>query len=145
MEKMLSEICGELCNYFEDRSNIQRGEFTARGGFLFLPNVKEGQFIRIVGSTFNDGVHMYPCYTLQDETFSGTIYALQIPPELVEIATQLATSRNTAAASGEATNPYIMESFNGYQYTRATDAHGAPADWRVLYASKFDKWRKLPK
>lgn len=143
MEQILTQICGEIHNYFEDRANGKVGEFTISGGALPLSFVKEGQCVRIAGSAFNDGVHMYPFYDLQDETFVGSVWALRIPPELMSIAAEIQGSMDEEALGG-GLSPYISESFGGYTYTRATDKNGVPADWRTLYARKLDKWRKMP-
>ena len=87
---MISEICAELRNYFlRDYVNpehyIHYGSFViADGEMQSLPFLKVGQFYRIVGSTFNDGVHKYGATprsvedseTLTDEEFEGAICSL---------------------------------------------------------------------
>lgn len=144
MEQILSELCSELHNWFEDRGKGYFGTFAIEGGRLSLPNIKEGQCVRIVGSTFNDGVHMYPFYDLSDETFSGSCRAMNIPPEVMEFAADLERAREGQGASGSVFAPFTSESFGGYSYTKATDKNGVPLDWRTLAAKRLNKWRKLP-
>ena len=66
---MLTELCGHLRNWF-DRERYA-GTFTVENGSIALPFLREGQYFRILGSTFNDGVHQYPAYGLTDEAFDG--------------------------------------------------------------------------
>ena len=69
---MLTELCGVLRNWFEtDRIS---GTYTVENGSIALPFLQEGQFFRIVGSVFNDGVHQYPDYGRADETCPVLIF-----------------------------------------------------------------------
>ena len=56
----LTDLCAELNNYFEQLRIY--GEFEISNNSIDLSdyNVHEGQYIRIVGSVFNDGVYQYP-------------------------------------------------------------------------------------
>lgn len=147
MEQILTAICGELNNWFY--SPTERGcvgYFTISNGMLPLTDrirVKEGQCVRIKGSTFNEGIHVYPVYDLQDETFYGAVTPLDIPPEVMRVAVALQESE---AESGFAsTSPYTSESFGGYSYTRATDSSGVPLDaLRLAVNQRLEKWRKMP-
>ena len=144
MEQILTQICGELNNWFDDHGrHAVRGTFAIKGGTLLLDNIAEGQCVRIVSSKFNDGVHMFPFYDLQDETFTGSIIPMRIPTEVMTVAAEIQRSAEDDATGG-GLSPYTSESFGGYSYTRATDSNGVPADWRTLYARKLDRWRKLP-
>ena len=53
----IDTVCGELHNYFEDKRVI--GDYTIENGRITLPFLVNGQFFRIVGSKFNDGVYIY--------------------------------------------------------------------------------------
>ena len=55
MEKMLTEICDYLNNYFWRLKIV--GEFKIENGSITVEQLKDGQYFRIVGSLFNDGVH----------------------------------------------------------------------------------------
>ena len=51
---MLTEICQELKNWFDLERHF--GVFTIENGELSLPFLMDGQYYRICGSVFNDGV-----------------------------------------------------------------------------------------
>ena len=73
---MLTELCGVLRNWFEtDRIS---GTYTVENGSITLPFLQNGQFFRVVGSVFNDGVHQYPASDLTDELFHGAAWAMAI-------------------------------------------------------------------
>ena len=60
---MLTELCAELRNYFEVPNGRHFGKFTISGGSIApLDFLQEGQYFRIVGSVFNDGVYKNKAY-----------------------------------------------------------------------------------
>ena len=105
--------------------------------------MQEGQYYRICGSVFNDGLHKYGDTgdKLQNETFTGTVWALAIPKTIVELAEEIEAWQ---AKNGEAAqNPYSSESFGGYSYSKATDATtGGPVTWQTAFRSQLNPWRK---
>ena len=59
---MLTELCQELKNWFEREIHV--GTFTIEGGQLTdCSFLQDGQYYRIIGSVFNDGVQMTICTT----------------------------------------------------------------------------------
>lgn len=144
MEQILTQICGELNNWFTDRNaGAAYGTYEIKNGTLPLDHITEGQCVRIVGSIFNDGVHMYPFYDLQDETFTGAVMPMRIPPEVMQIAAEV--QRIEAEGGNTSVSPYTSESFGGYSYTRATDSNGVPlSDMSLLVNQRLEKWRKMP-
>ena len=138
---MLTELCAELRNYFEVPNSRHFGKFTISGGSIApLDFLHEGQYFRIVGSVFNDGVHQYPAVDLTDEVFDGCIFAMAIPPAFLELVSDIKEYEQSDAGKP---SPYTSESFGGYSYTKATDANGAPIGWQKAFASRLNKWRKL--
>ena len=136
---MLTEICAEIRNYFV--REIHHGTFSISGKAIEpLDFLQEGQFFRIVGSVFNDGVYQYPDAKLTDETFDGSIWAMDVPPSLIALASEIEEWTKSDAAKP---SPYTSESFGGYSYTKATDANGAPIGWQKAFTSRLNKWRKL--
>ena len=135
---MLNEICREIKNYFE--VSAISGTFTISGGNISHPTLLDGQYFRIIGSVFNDGVHKYPANGLTDETFTGEVWALAIPPELIALASEIKTYNNGDASC----DAVISENYpNGYSYTKATDHDGLPLSWERAYAKRLNKWRKI--
>lgn len=138
---MLTEICAEIRNYFEVPNGRHFGTFTISGGSITpLDFLQEGQYFRIVGSVFNDGVYQYPATSLTDEVFEGAVWAMAVPPTLIALAAEIKAYNDSDAGKA---NPYTSESFGGYSYTKATDANGAPIGWQKAFASRLNKWRKL--
>lgn len=140
---MLTEICQEIRNWF-DRVRIS-GTFTISGGSINIPQALEGQYFRIIGSVFNDGVHKYPATDLKDETFKGAVWLLAIPTDLEALSNEIETW--LADNSAVITSPYSSESFGGYSYTKASANRGdSSADglsWQTMFGSRLNRWRKI--
>ena len=138
---MLTEICAELRNYFEVPNGRHFGKFEISGGSIApLDFLQEGQYFRIVGSVFNDGVYQYPAASLTDEVFEGAVWAMAVPPTLIALSAEIEEYNESNAGKD---SPFTAESFGGYSYTKATDASGAPIGWQKAFASRLNKWRKL--
>ena len=138
---ILTEICAELRNYFEVPNGRHFGKFEISGGSIApLDFLQEGQYFRIIGSVFNDGVHQYPASDLTDEVFHGAVWAMALPHSLIALSAEI--EEYNKSDTGKA-SPYASESFGGYSYTKATDESGAPIGWKKAFASRLNKWRKL--
>lgn len=145
MREMLEQLLRHLNNWFliEDdlgKPQIFCGTYEVKGGGMFLPFLQPNQFYRIVGSVFNDGLHRYcdPEDYLQDETFTGAIWALAIPTAVINISSEIETWQQANALS-----PYQSESFGGYAYQRASGRNGKAATWQDVFAHKLNAWRKI--
>ena len=138
---MLTELCAELRNYFEVPNGRHFGTFTISGGSIApLEFLQEGQYFRIIGSVFNDGVHQYPAADLTDEVFHGAVWSMAVPPAVIDLAAEIEEYNKSAGKP----SVYTSESYpNGYSYTRATDASGVPLSWQKAFSSRVSKWRKL--
>ena len=137
----LTELCKELKNWFEMDKVF--GVFTVENGTIDLSNfVQEGQYFRIVGSVFNDGVYQYPAYNLTDESFDGAIWPMAVPPAVVGLASEIG---EWVGKYGTVINsPFTSESWNGYSYTKASgDAGGGSATWQSTFAKRLNQWRKI--
>ena len=145
---MLNEICEHLHNFFDTRDGefIDRtaDTFTISSGLIspLSSSLVAGQYIRIVGSLLNDGIYLLPRYftisTLVNETFTGAIFGLAIPRDLVTLDTEI-----TAYVTANPATGYVSESFGGWSGSRATGANGAPISWKSAYAGRLNRWRKL--
>jgi len=148
MELVLTEICDYLNNYFQDKKIT--GEFTIEGGTINVPDLKNGQYFRIQGSTFNDGVHKYPIDTehspLIDEVFNGTIWAMAVPQTVIALIPDIkAWQAKYGTAESDAMSPYTSESFSGYSYSKGGNSvsGGAATTWQDIFAGRLNKYRKL--
>lgn len=143
---MLTELCAELKNYFlkDAAKDIHYNTFTiADGSMESLPFLQNGQYFRIVGSVFNDGVYQYPAVGLADETFTGSIWAMAVPPAVVALAAEIDAWNDKNADT--LASPYTSESFGGYSYTKASgnSGSGGAYSWKDQFASRLSKWRRL--
>lgn len=138
---MLEQVLTYIHNWFEQ--DIHVAEWKIEDGRLDLPHVQDGQYFRIVGSVFNDGLHQYPADDLKDETFKGGIWALAIPPMLIKLASEIEEwqSKNGEAAE----SPYSSESFGGYTYSKDGANGGADAltGWQKAFNTRLMPYRKL--
>ena len=139
---MLTELCGVLRNWFEtDRIS---GTYTVENGSITLPFLQNGQFFRVVGSVFNDGVHQYPDYAMADETFDGSIWTMSVPPALLCLGDEIKAWQEK---NGDiAASPYTSESFGGYSYSKTTSGSATGAGmvtWQSVFKSRLNQWRKI--
>lgn len=114
--------------------------YTIEDGKLTLPFLAIGQYFRVFGSLFNDGLHQYPAADLMDETFDGTIWALAVPKAVISLSEEISAWNEKNGAAG----PYSSESFGGYSYTRATKSNGQAVGWQDVFAARLAPWKKLP-
>lgn len=147
----LYELCAECRNWF--LRGIVRGTFTVSGGLLELDDVPDGQYVRIVGSVFNDGVHQCPVSGLADEIFSGAVWLMAVPADFLALlndinAWEAANKDAIASATAEilSAGPYTSESFAGYTYTKKTSLGDIATSWRdprLGFTARLNMWRKI--
>lgn len=145
---MLEQVLTELRNWFRVRDSVDglhQGTYTIHGGSITLPFLKDGQYFRILGSVFNDGLHCYgpDMAALADETFQGTVWALAVPRAVVELAGEIEAWRDKYGAVMD--SPYTSESFGGYSYTKSSGAGDSTASggWQAAFRARLNPYRKL--
>ena len=148
---MLTLLCQELHNWFDRNQPKWFGKFTitSDGTISFDGSgfeLKDGQYFRIVGSTFNDGVHMFPASDAVAEVFEGSVWGMAVPPSVVSLATQIQQWIDKyGGVDSVAMSPYNSESFGGYSYSKgSTGGSDGAGTWRSVFASELRPWRKLP-
>ena len=141
---MIEEIMAYIHNYFERRK--VRGVFSILNGQLDgVTFIQDGQYYRIKGSVFNDGVWMYGTDVLHDETFIGEVWCLAVPPAFINIVDEIKdwNDKNKDAVQ----SPFTSESFGGYSYSKATESTGnngsSGVTWRSVFGSRLNEWRKI--
>ena len=139
---MLEQVLMHLKNWFLVPGGIHEGTYTIEDGGITLPFLANGQYFRICGSVFNDGLHQYPASDLKAETFEGTVWALAVPQAVIDLAEEIeAWQKKNGDAS---VSPYQAESFGGYSYSKATDSvSGGAVTWQSAFRSRLNAWRKL--
>ena len=77
-----------------------------------------------------------------NEKFSGAIWALAIPPAVVDLADEI---QKWQEKNGEvASSPFSSESFGGYSYSKATDEEtGGAVTWQSAFKRQLSAWRKI--
>lgn len=150
---MLDDVCAHLHNWFDRDMPKYYGSITISGGALigFDDKLQNGQYFRIVGSVFNDGVYNYPATDLTDETFeNGAVWAMAIPKGLLEIVGDIvAWQAKYGSVDSAAMSPFNSESFGGYSYSKST---GGSSDgsitsnsnaWQSVFAARLARYRKI--
>lgn len=144
---MLTELCGELNNYFNWNQPKKFGTFHVSSGAVTEDlGLQIGQYYRIIGSVFNDGVHKYtgnPDEDLIDEIFSGSVWLMAVPKEVVDLAADIAAWRTKY--NDISYSPFTSENLGStsYSYSVNTGAgSGAGATWQNIFSSRLDRWRK---
>ena len=138
---MLTEICAELRNWFVVPDGVHIQTYTISGGSIApLDFLQDGQYFRIIGSVFNDGVHQYPASDLKDEVFHGAVWSMAVPPAVIDLAAEIEEYNKSDAGKA---SPYISENFGGYGYTKATGSNGKVLTWKSVFADALNRYRKL--
>ena len=143
---MLTELCQELHNWFEREK--RSGSFRIVDGMLEADFLRPGQYFRVMGSLFNDGVHQYGNDYLNDEDFTGSVWSLAIPEAVIKLAEDIEAWRaKYEAPDSTAMSPYMSESFGGYSYSKGSaisdTGTGGATSWRTSFASRMNAWRKV--
>jgi len=140
---VLTEICQYLHNWFiKDRTDIHLDTFKIENGAV-VPSfeIKQGQYFRIIGSTFNDGVYKFPTNDLKDEIFDGAVWTMHVPPQLITLSEEIKGWTDTNSSNTD--NIYESESFAGYTYKLRTGANGGNYTWKDAFNSKLKAYKKL--
>lgn len=143
---MLEEILAFIHNYFI--KEIHRGMFEISDGQFLCDFLQEGQYFRICGSVFNDGVYQYPTSDLATEVFKGEVWAMAVPPSVIALAGEIEDWQDQYGT--EMLKPYSSENIQGvYSYTKSTSnksgnkSGSAVVTWRDVFAARLNKWRKI--
>lgn len=146
---MLTELCKELNNWFD--------LFRCFGRYTIKDNVitgnyslQNGQYFRIVGSVFNDGVYKYDeSLELVDEVFDGAIWAMAVPSEVIALADDIEAWKDKyQSIDSPAMSPYNSESFGGYSYSKSGGASSSgnvdlSGTWQGAFADRLNHYRKI--
>lgn len=161
---MLTQICQYLRNWFD--RGVWLGNFEVSGGVLTYADgtalpLLNGQYYRVIGSVFNDGVHKFGTETvtennapvtrlfetLTDEPeFSGSVWGMAVPPVVVELADEIAAwiAENSAVIA----SPLQSETVGGYSRTfrgggTAANGEATGLTWQSQFAARLAPWRKI--
>lgn len=140
---MLDEILGYLNNYFVPDNGYYIGDYSIQNGSISLPFISDGQYFKIVGSKFNDGVYQKPIGGLIDEDFHGGIWAMCVPPGVITLTEEIEQWQKKYGEVAE--SPYSSESFGGYSYSKlgGSRIEASASDWVRTFKSRLNQWRKI--
>ena len=152
---MLQQICEYLHNYdFGNDIVDYEGKFEISNGMISLP-LLNGQRFLIKGSVLNDGMYTYHDdrimndddtveVGLQDETWTGTICALAVPPAVIALSAEIKAWVESYGATVD--SPYTSESVLGVcSYTKSNGGTGAggSVSWKDVFKDRLNRWRKV--
>lgn len=135
----LADFCRETRNWFD--VSRHKGNFTIEDGTVNLDFLSEGQYFRILGSVFNNGIYQYnDQLNLKDESFEGQIWAMAVDQEVLDFIKKVTDweAENADIINGA----YASESFGGYSYTLGTN-DGGGISWKTHFANELRGWQKV--
>lgn len=146
---MLTELCKELNNWFDQFRNF--GRYTIKDNVITGNySLQNNQYFRIVGSVFNDGVYKYDeNLELVDEVFDGSIWAMAVPKEVIALADEICAWKDKyQSLDSPAMSPYNSESFGGYSYSKSGGASSSgnvdlSGTWQGAFADRLNHYRKI--
>lgn len=147
---MLTEICAEIRNYFTYESDKHFGNFAIIDGLITPSFDIPTDYIRIVGSHKNDGVHKISDADLVDEgEFNGAIWVMSPPKAFLDLAAEIADwQAKNGGVESTAMSPFNSESFGGYSYSKSGGyATGGSlsggVSWLSAYSTRLNIYRRF--
>lgn len=139
---MLNEVCAEIRNYFTYSRDIHIADWVISNGIITPSLDIPTNYIRIVGSRKNDGVHKVSEMQLQDEAFHGGIWIMSIPADFLSLVAEIETwQASNGNPDSHAMSPFDSENLVGiYSYSKST---GTGASWQNVYSSRLKQYRRL--
>lgn len=142
---MIEQVLDHIHNYFVVETC--QGEFTIKNGSIDIDPgfLQDGQYFKIIGSVFNDGIHIYPDCELRDEKFNGSVWAMAVPPAVIALSGEISDWVNKYGKVVD--SPYQSESFGGYSYSKGSASSGSGVsdnvNWRNVFRDRLNAYRKL--
>ena len=146
---MLTEICAEIKNYFTYENDKHIGDFEIVDGLIVPSFDMPTDYIRIVGSHLNDGVHRLSDADLVDEDkFHGAIWVMSPPQAFLDLAAEIADwQEKYGGIDSQAMSPFNSESFGGYSYSKMAGTgaagKGAAGTWQSAYGTRLNAYRRI--
>lgn len=143
MDLILTEVCEYLNNYFWTKKLV--GKFTITNGNINVAGIQDGQYFRVIGSTFNDGVHLYPSSKLKDEEFEGSVWLMAVPQTVISTALNIKEWQDKySSPTSPAMSPFTSESFGPYSYSKnAADGTAGTNSWQSVFGSKLAQYKRM--
>jgi hypothetical protein len=149
---MIGEICAEIKNYFTYEEDKHINDYVISGGQISPVVAFPTDYIRIVGSRLNDGVHKVSDLVenpLNDESFHGAIWIMCPPDDFLSLVEEIeAWQEKNGGTDSAAMSPFQSESFGGYSYSKASGGNAESGGssvptWASVYASRLNRFRRI--
>lgn len=150
---MLSDVCAEIKNYFTYEGDKHFGDFTIEGGEIVPHFDFPTNYVRIMGSHLNNGVHVLTngeFTDLVDEPeFHGAIWIMSPPKDFLDLVEEIkAWQTKYGSADSTLMSPFQSESFGGYSYSKASgggssNGKSTVPTWESMYATKLNRYRRI--
>ena len=146
---MIDEICAEIKNYFCYHTDRHIDDWTISNGVITPSITIPTDYIRIVGSRKNDGVHKISSMQLQDETFHGGIWIMSPPKDFLLLVAEIEQwQEKNGSPDSMAMSPFSSESLGAYSYSKGSiskngNSSGGAVTWKDVYASRLNRYRKV--
>lgn len=150
---LMTEICAEIKNYFTFENDRHIGNFSIENGMITPQLDIPTDYIRIVGSHLNDGVHHRTNeegWGLVDEPeFHGAVWIMSPPVHFIGLVEEIESWQEAnGKADSVAMSPFQSESFGGYSYSKGSGSSGSGGassipTWLSQYASRLKIYRRI--
>lgn len=144
---MLTAICAEIKNYFTHERDKHIGDFSIVDGKI-VPSIDlPTDYIRIVGSRKNDGVHKVSAGDLEDECkFHGAVWVMCPPKSFLVLAKEIEDwQAKYGSVNSSSMSPFTSESFGGYSYSKGSGSgsSGKENGWISAYGTRLNAYRRI--
>lgn len=149
-EITIFEVCNYLKNWFDNNQPKYYGQVVIENGALVESyGLKSGQYFRIIGNTFNDGVYQYSITTLTDEIFDGAIWGMALSKPFIALLNDIeAWKTKYASVDSAAMSPFTSESVPSvYSYSKNSGGNDTAKDksgtWQGVFGARLAPYRKM--
>ena len=150
---MLETICAEIKNFFTYDGDKHFGDFSIADGVVAPSFDIKTDYIRIVGSHKNDGVHKRNEETglfglVDEDKFHGAVWVMSPPQSFLDLVSEIESwQEKYGGVDSAAMSPFQSESFGGYSYSKGSVSGGSGAStvptWQGVYASRLKQYRRI--
>ena len=149
---MIGDICAEIKNYFTYEEDKHIDDYVISEGQISPILDFPTDYIRIVGSRLNDGVHKVSDFAtnpLQDEAFHGAIWIMSPTADFLALVDEIsAWQAKNGGVDSNNMSPFTSESFGGYSYSKASggsaESGGSSVPtWQSTYAARLKNYRRI--
>lgn len=150
---MITDICLYLKNWFDWNMPKFYGKFIIEDGEIKHSSedmgILVGQYYRIIGSVFNDGVYKYGDESgeLINEEFTGAVWLMAVPRDFLRLVHDIEDwELQYGSTTSVNMSPYQSESFGGYSYTKGGSGNSSDSSvptWKSIFRDRLWRYKKI--